>query len=168
MGRLVCIDSQIIIWGIKKQSHPSQSHLIPQALNFFEMLAENNDKILLPTPIISEILAPVPANEHSNILNLLDKRFQIAPFDNMAALKCAELINLALTDLEKIEYAKEHAVPKNKMKYDVMIAAIAITRRAFCIYSNDEDMKKFAAGQISVINMPVVTKPITLFGDIEF
>jgi predicted nucleic acid-binding protein len=155
-GRLVCIDSQIFIWGIKKQSNPTQSHLIPYAKSFFEFLSRNNDKILLPAPILSEILAPVPVSEHSKILVLLDKRFQVAPFDNLAALKCAELINIALTSQERIESAEEHKVPKNKMKYDCMIVAIAITRKANCIYSNDGDIKKHAANQISVLEMPMI------------
>lgn len=165
MGRLVCIDSQIFIWGVKKQSHPSQSHLIPQAKNFIEFLSKNNDKILFPAPILSEILSPVPASEHAKILNLIDKRFLVAPFDNLAALKCAELINIALTSAEIIEYREAHSVPKTKMKYDCMIAAIAITRRASCIYSEDDDMKKFAGGQISVIKMPNLGKQQDLFGN---
>lgn len=97
MNKLVCIDSQIFIWGIKSQSHATQTHLIPKAKNFIAWLTENDYRLLLPSPMLAELLSPVPVREQPKIMGLIDKRFQIAPFDSIAASKCAELINLSLT-----------------------------------------------------------------------
>ena len=130
MSNLVCIDSQIFIWGIKSQSIPSQAEKIPIARNFINFLREHDYRILMPAPMLAELLSPVPSADQPKIMALIDKRFQIAPFDNIAAYKCAELINLTLTLPELKEYRDAHAVPKNKIKFDCMIAAIAITRRA--------------------------------------
>lgn len=110
MSKLVCIDSQIFIWGVKKIAIESQKHLIPIASNFIDYLTENNLKILLPNPLITEILSPVPPNEHKAILDLLDKRFIIAPFDMLATVKCAELMNIVLTEPELIKYREENKV----------------------------------------------------------
>jgi predicted nucleic acid-binding protein len=85
-------------------------------------------------------------------------KFIIVPFDEMAAIKCGELIYLSLNDEELIKYRTEQRVYKNKIKFDCMLAAIAITRGVAKIYSNDTDMKKFAHGQIDVVPMPVFTK----------
>lgn len=163
MAKIVCIDSQIFIWGIKRQAIESQRHLIPIATNFIDYLSENNNKILLPTPLITEILSPVPPTEHKSILDLLDKRFMIAPFDNIASLKCAELMNNILTNNELKEYREANSVPKNKIKFDCMIVAIAITKRATCIYSEDPDIKKFSAEQIPVLPLPNIGKQIKMF-----
>jgi hypothetical protein len=163
MSKLVCIDSQIFIWGIKQQAIASQKHLIPIATNFIEWLTENDHKILLPNPLITEILSPVPANEHKKILDLIDKRFIVAPFDNLASMKCAELTNIALTAPELIQYREANSVPKSKIKFDCMIVAIAITKRAACIYSEDPDLKRFAAGQIQVLPLPNIGKQGKLF-----
>jgi predicted nucleic acid-binding protein len=154
MSNLVCIDSHIFIWGVKSQSHPSQINKIPLAQNLIKFLTENNYKILLPVPIIAEILSPVPPNEHPNILRLIDKNYQVAPFDILAAYKCAELINISLTAQELKDYKEAHSVPRSKIKFDCMIAAIAITRKAHCIYSEDNGLKNFASGQISVVPLP--------------
>lgn len=163
MNKLVCIDSQIFIWGIKTQSSPTQQEMIPKAKSFIEWLDENDYKLLLPVPMLAELLSPVPALDQPKIMALIDKRFQIASFDSLAAYKCAELIHLSLTTQELIEYRKQHSVPKNKIKFDCMIAAIAITRKATCIYSEDEGLKRFAAGQINVVGLPNLGKQTQMF-----
>jgi hypothetical protein len=168
MAKLICIDSQIFIWGIKQKAIKEQEHLIPIATNFIEWLSDNNYKILLPNPIITEIMSPVPPSEYAKILALLDKRFIIAPFDNLASIKCAELMNKVLTEPELIEYRNAHSVPKNKIKFDCMIVAVAITKRASCIYSEDPDIKKFASGQINVLGLPNIAKQLDLYSDEPF
>lgn len=163
MSKLVCIDSQIFIWGVKTQSNPTQEHMIPKAKAFIEWLDENDYRLLLPVPMLAELLSPVPAKEQPKIMALIDKRFQIAPFDSLAAYKCAELIHLSLTTQEIIEYREQHSVPKNKIKFDCMIAAIAITRKAHCIYSEDAGLKRFAANQINIMGLPNIGKQPDLF-----
>lgn len=166
MNNLVCIDSQIFIWGIKKQSNPVQQDKIIYATRFINKLSESNTKLLLPVPMVTELLSPVPVSEHAGIIRLMDKRFVIAPFDNLAATKCAELLYIVSKDKELKEYREEGKIPKAKIKYDCMIAAIAITRRAAVIYSNDADLKRYSCNQIRVINMPEYLTPGTLFDDL--
>lgn len=163
MQKVICIDSQIFIWGVKKQAIKEQQHLIPIAVNFIDWLSDNDYKILLPNPIIAEILSPVPPSEHPEILEFFDKRFIIAPFDMLASIKCAELMNMALTEPELIQYRQENKVPKNKIKFDCMIVATAITKKASCIYSEDPDIKRFANKLIPVLPLPNIGKQGKLF-----
>lgn len=156
MGKLVMIDSQIFIWGIKEQSIPDQSDKILQAKTFIDWLSENGDRMLIPTPLIAEILSPVPANQQHKILSLIDRRFHVAPFDALAAMKCAELLHLSLNDDEIKQYRAEHRVAKNKLKFDCMLVAIAITRNVDIIYTEDDDLLKFAHGQIEVKPMHLI------------
>jgi predicted nucleic acid-binding protein len=157
------IDSQIFVWGIKGQASESQEHRIEEARNFIDWLSSNDFKILLPTPLMAELLSAVPKSEQGPIKSLFDKSFIIAPFDAIAAEKCGELINLCLKDEKNIEYKKVHSVPRNEIKFDCMLIAIAITRMAKKVYSNDPHLKKFANGQIEVLDMPIVPVQQKLF-----
>jgi hypothetical protein len=166
MNKLVCVDSQIFIWGIKKQSLPTQADMIPKAIKLIDWLIDNEYKLLLPVPLLTEVLSPVPVNEQHLVLSLIDKKFQIAPFDNIAAYKCSELIYNSLKQQELVEYREQHLVTKNKIKFDCMIAAIAITRKAACIYSEDPDIKKFAGGHITISSLPLLGNQTDLFGNL--
>lgn len=166
MGKLVMIDSQIFIWGIKEESTALQVANIPYAKAFIDSL-NSEDKILLPVPMLAEVLTPVPVNEHEKILSLIDKRFYVAPFDKLAATKCAELIHLTLTKEELIQYRQEHKITKNKLKFDCMLVAVAITRGVDIIYSEDPDIIKFANGFIQVEKMPIITIQTKMFENIK-
>ena len=60
MMGIVCIDTHIVIWGIKKQATKGQENMISRAESFLNWLDENKKKIIIPVPVISELLVPVP------------------------------------------------------------------------------------------------------------
>lgn len=151
---IVCLDTQIIIWGIKEEASPSQEHLIPQAKNFIEWLDENDKKVIIPVPIISELLAPIPDSKYEELLGLLNSRFRVVPVDEVAAIKCAQIWRDRKDDKELREYRKQNKITRERMKFDFQIAAVAIVRKAECIYSNDPHIKKFVGDIITVKEMP--------------
>lgn len=165
MSKLILLDTQIILWGIKGVASDGQEHKISRAKAFVNWLSENDYKLLLPVPQLAEIMSGVPPEEHAAVRAFFDKRFRIVPFDEMAAAKCAELTYRSFTDAEVIQYRKDNKVPRQKMKFDCMLVAIAITRGVSKIYSEDPDLKKFANGQIDVIPMPnILPQPQFDFG----
>lgn len=165
MGKLVLIDSQIFIWGIKGYASEGQEANVENAKMFITWLSENDYNLLLPVPQMAELLSYAPPEQQGTIRALFDKRFMIVPFDEMAAVKCGELIYLSLNDEDLIKYRLEQRVYKNKIKFDCMLVAIAITRGVSKIYSHDPDMTKFANGQIEVVKMPKFTANTNLFGE---
>lgn len=50
---VVCLDSQILVWGIKEQSSEGQEDMIPRAKAFLKWLDENNKKVVIAAPIIT-------------------------------------------------------------------------------------------------------------------
>lgn len=76
----------------------------------------------------------------------------IGAFDLAASVKCAEMMH-AITPAEK-RFKKEREITKAQMKFDFMIAAIAIVNEAECIYSEDEGLKTFCDGHINVLPIP--------------
>jgi predicted nucleic acid-binding protein len=166
MSKLVLVDSQIIIWGIKGQASVQQQDKIHAAKMFVSWLSDNDYKLILPVPQLVELLSYVLPEQQSEIRKLFDRRFMIAPFDELAAAKCAELIYLSLNTSDLVAYRRQQAVPKNKIKFDCMLASIAITRGALKIYSEDNDLQKFANGQIDVCGMPTLIQQSDMFGNL--
>lgn len=166
MSKVVCIDSTILIWGVKKYASPGQENKIPQAVRFIEQLDESDTKILIPTPIITELLShKATESERDAVIVLLNtKNIIIKPFDIACALKCGELLQKTFTDKELRDYAIEEKIVKAKIKYDSMIAATAIVNKCDCIYAEDGDIERYAGGQIRVLKMPTINVQTDLFG----
>lgn len=163
MSNLVMIDSQIFVWGIKGYATDGQEAKIEQAKNFIDWLSENDYKILLPTPMMTELLSAVPKSEQPKVKAYFDKNFVVAPFDSIAAEKCGELINICLNDPVRKLAAIENRVSRHELKFDCLLVSIAITKRVSKIYSDDKHLKKFACGQIDVLNMPIIPVQQKLF-----
>ena len=168
MDRIISVDSNIFIWGVRGVSSATQANKITTARNFFKWVDSNNWKILMPAPMLAEILSPVPPQDHQTILTLIDGRFMVAPFDAAAAHKCGELLHKSFKQPELIQYRADNAIPRQKMKYDCMIASVCISRRVHTLYSDDPHLKIFADGQINVEPLPNRQPPAVqnpLFGD---
>lgn len=155
MNKIVCIDSNICIWGIKSEGDATK---VANAGKFLSELEEKKIKMLLPMPVIIELLSHLRDDIQKNeILSLLDNRnIMVKPLDKIAALKCGELLFKTFTDEEIIKFRKYHKVEKAKIKYDCMIAAIAIVNKCDCIYTdNIDDLERYSHGQIKINGLPV-------------
>jgi predicted nucleic acid-binding protein len=156
----VCIDSNIIVWGLKKTSSDSQVHMIERAESFFEYLDKNKFDVIIPSIVITEILMPEPLDTHSKYLEIFKNKFIIGNFDARVASKCAELMHNKYSDFQ--HFRKENNIRKDKMKFDFAIVATAIEYGASCIYSHDPHLKSFAENLINVIEMPIFPKQLTI------
>jgi hypothetical protein len=153
---IVCIDTHIIIWGVKEQATPGQENMIPRAKAFIKWLEENRKIVAIPSPIITELLAPVHLEEQEGFLKIIHEKFRVYSYDEIAAVKCAQIWQLNKDKQELNEYREQHTLSREQMKYDYQIVAIAITKNAECIYSNDPHLSKFAGDLISVREMPLI------------
>lgn len=102
-------------------------------------------KIIIPTPALSEVL--VRAGKAGP--KLLEKIkefavFQIVPFDELEAIEVAAMTKADIDAGDKRGVASE-AATWAKVKYDRQIVAIAKVAQAPVIYTDDKDMKAFAA-----------------------
>ena len=106
------------------------------------MLDEAKTKIIIPTPALSEVLV-IAGPDGSKYLAEINNRscFKIADFDQRAAVEAAIQIRNAKEGGDKREGTKATWA---KVKYDRQIVAIAKVEGASTIYSDDEDIKKYA------------------------
>lgn len=124
-----------------------------------------NDVLLIATPVIAEIL--VKAGEGGpNLLNQIRglARVRICPFDEKAAIETAFMTIAASATGSKYREPDE---PRQKVKVDRQIVAIARTNNATRIYTDDIGMAKFARrlgmDVISTWELPIPEGAVNLF-----
>ncbi|WP_428235197.1 hypothetical protein [Gracilimonas sp.] len=159
-SRIVCLDNNITAFALRNDAHPDDQQKVEKARGLLRYLDEGKKIILLPTPVITECLTPVPIQERAQVQKAIDN-FMIGTFDHRAAVKCAEMMH-AITPAEK-EYREEQGITKSQLKFDYMIAAIAIVNEAECIYSEDDGLRKFCDGHITVRSIPDIPEQGDLF-----
>lgn len=114
-------------------------------------LEKAREKILIPTPALSEVLALSADNASDYLAELTSYTcFEVVPFDQVAAVEAAIAAHAA-----KVRGNKKGGSSSTwaKVKFDRQIVAIAKVRGVSVIYSNDEDIRKAAARE----NMKVVS-----------
>lgn len=111
-------------------------------------LSNSRTTILIPTPVLTEVLCCAGTAGANLTQQLQQAPFQIAPFDMRAAIDCADL--LAYHFARKGNGRRRpgaQGVPgsRDKVKFDRQVVAIAKSRGADAIYSDDEDVAKEGA-----------------------
>lgn len=117
-----------------------------------QRLHKARDKIVIPTPALSEALVDAGAAASLAIVERLQKYsvFQIQAFDERAAIEVAAMTRYAKAKGNK---RGKSAATWAKVKYDRQIAAIAKVCGATMIYSDDKDLKAIA----KEVKLPVVS-----------
>lgn len=154
--RLVCLDTHILIWGIKGESTPGQEPMVEKAINFLRWLDETKAKVMIPTIVISELLLPVPPAEHSAFLQVIQNKFIVAPFDILGAQALARIWQDKKGDgtIERLKIVP--GLTRAQMRADCQIVATALVNRAECIFTYDDNIDKFACGTIRTERMPEI------------
>lgn len=149
--QLVCLDTHILIWGIKEEASEGQENMIPIAKAFFkEADLKENLQIQIPSIVVGEFLMRIPPDLHITVMNLLQTSFQIPPFDLASASAFATIWQ----GKERLRNSLKDEISREKMKVDCQIVAIATTHTADCIFSHDKYLTKFAEGYIRVKELP--------------
>lgn len=103
-----------------------------------DTLEKQRTKILVPTPALTELMVYAEkARDSYHRLLSASSVFQISPFDSRAAMECALLLADAFSAKER------RKVTKTKFKFDWQIVAIAASRNATTIYSDDPDIVRY-------------------------
>ena len=113
-------------------------------------LQKAREKLVVPSPALSEVLVRAGAAASQQIVEYLNKYavFRIEPFDTRAAIEVAAMTRDAIA--KKAKKGSSDATWA-KIKYDRQIVAIAKVSGATTIYSDDGDIKAIA--KLSGINV---------------
>ena len=151
MGIIDCLDTHVLIWGIKKQANPTQQNMIDRAARFIQWLEKEKHTVIIPAPVLGELLMKIPVEQHQNFISQFSKNFIIAPFDAHAASQFAYIWQKTG---ESYQSNNQGNSGREKIKVDCMIVAIAVAQKANVLYSEDADIIKIANGFVNVKTIP--------------
>jgi len=151
---MVVFDSSVLLLVLDPNAKPPNAPASEEPLDkaaerieyLIELLTIDKEKIVIPTPVLSEVLvhAGKAMQPYLEVLNGQDA-FRIAPFDQKAAIEAA----LAMSDAIKRGGHRVDALnpdaTKTKIKFDRQIVAIAKAEGARAVYSDDTDVLSYAA-----------------------
>jgi len=152
-SKLVAIDTQILIWGVRGQGEEWQRE---QAQWLFEELDENNAQVVVPSIVVAEYLTHVADTHRGSVLAALSDRFIIAPFDAECVVEAARLYELGDTMRPRGKEGSRHV-----LRADANIIATARCKQAAILYTADEKCRKLASKVMNARGLP--DQPPTLF-----
>lgn len=156
MNDLVCVDTQVLIWGIKQESNSGQEQRIDDTLAFLKKLDEDGDKVLVPSVALGEMLVNASEERRGELNAYVVEVFRIVDYDAQAALIFARLYQKYLNDRRSVESNQRpsHLQNRHKMKADLMIIATALAHQADIICSDDDGVRKLAQAHLRVMGIP--------------
>jgi predicted nucleic acid-binding protein len=148
---MICLDTMLLIWGVQGVARPEQQSMTDQTRRFLRALSENQETVILPTPVVTEYIQAFPAPARIEQLEFLVETFQIVPFDLPAAGLAAELA------YEARNVARPATVTRQSMKADTQILATAIVHGAREIVTDEQELfGRLAGGRIKVSAVPSI------------
>ena len=152
---LVCLDTPYFSWGLLLKATPGREDRIQQATEFFSLLDSMDSTIVVPTPIVTELLMGADPTERHKILTELENKFRVAEFDLLSAKFAADIWNTKKASGAIDEITKSGASLRTKIKIDTQILAIAMATNVTVLYTEDENLSKLADGFMVTRKMPV-------------
>lgn len=149
---ILCLDSMVLVWGIKKSPTVGQESMVRLAEHFFDWADRHEHELIIPTVVLAEVLAPEPPDKREQYLHVIEEAFLVKNFDIRAALKYAQMLHSRFEEVKNL--ATEQNVTRQRMKIDHIIIATAMVNNANAIVSYDTPLKKFSEGFINVIQFP--------------
>jgi len=142
-GPIVCFDTMMLIWGVKRQAMEADKPLVDKTGRIIERLTEQKSRILVPTVALSELLVNCETGERVRLSALIEENFLVPPFDICGA-HCAADLQKRMIDNKSSSDEQVAPGKREHVKADCMILATAITNGAIAIYSDDDHIASFA------------------------
>lgn len=127
-------------------------------LHYIAELSRGRTEIIVPAPVIAELVAG-RVERIEEVLSALTSRrgFILLPFDPVIAIQTGELIRRVQDSIPANERLPGWKVA---MKYDAMIAATAIVRRARAVCTDDGGIARYLTGSgVEVIRIDDLPLP---------
>lgn len=128
-------------------------HLVSQ-------LEETGVKIMIPTPVLSEVLVRAGAAASLALMEEFNRQsvFRIEPFDTRAAIELAAMSRAALDRPRRQREATD--VTYAKLKFDRQIVAMAKVAQVTTIYTDDENLRTVAEHEgLTVVGLGQLSLP---------
>ncbi len=148
---MIAVDTSVFLYLIKPDSSPpvdtATGKPVEGCQNRIEFLISSlskaGTKLVLPTPVVTEMLVST-GESAAGVLEILRRQsvFRVADFDQRAALECSAMMSQHWAG--RLKQLKTE-VGRHRIKFDLMIVAIARAAGAQEILSDDKSVKNVAA-----------------------
>lgn len=159
-----CIDTQTVVWGVRRIATPGQEDMIDRASVFIQQCQDAGDTLIIPAIVLAELLAGIPADQHADFFQTIHRRFIVAPFDGPAATLYGKLW---WEHKQNLPSPNGDESPNRQIaKADRMIAATAIAARCDALVTDDRQLTRFSSSNIAVKTVrdtPIPAGQDTLF-----
>ena len=81
----VCIDTQVAIWGIKRQATPGQEDMIDRAAQLLDKCDEDGTPVAIPSVALGELLLPDQLSDPHSFADRIESDFMVPAYDADAA-----------------------------------------------------------------------------------
>jgi hypothetical protein len=136
----VVFDSSFLLLTQNPDANASVDHAAEKIAELIKNLNSQRATIILPTPVLSEVLVRAGPGGPDFIKQLQKAAaFKICDFDMAAAVELAEMNRIALASGDKRDGLSTNR-PWQKIKLDRQILAISRVQRAEHLYIDDDDM----------------------------
>lgn len=148
MQRMVAVDTMTLIWGIRQAGAEEE---IKRAKWLFQSLESDDAQIIVPSIAVSEYLTYSDESTHVDIINELNTRFFIPPFDVRCASLAARLFGIG-------KKLRKGGTPGARpvLRADSMIISTAKMHGAAMLYTDDVDCGKLASKIMEVSPLPKI------------
>jgi len=134
---IVSLDSNTLIWGIRKKGQPDK---VRRATYLFAKLEEEEAQIIIPSVVLAEFVTPLETRQKREaVIAEMRKRFVIAPFDARDAAVAADLWHYG-----KNKRQMKRANARVILRADTLIVATAYGYGAQIFYTDDDDCLNMA------------------------
>lgn len=139
---MVAFDAHFIMLALRPAVPTSVDHAKERVANLLIGLQKNRERIVIPTPALTEFLVHAGSAAPRYMAELQkSSRFKIASYGLRAAIDVAAAIETAIKRGNKRGGLRATWA---KVNFDRQIAAIAKVEGCHTIYSDDDDLRKFA------------------------
>jgi predicted nucleic acid-binding protein len=169
---VVTIDTNILIWGVRRIATPGQEDRIAQSQMFLNWLDKRNDQLVLTADVVSEYLVGDDDDDsrRDSELEALTRNYIVFPYDTKAARIAAKLRG----DREFMKQLKEETKKTRVcIRCDIKIVATALAHGVEQLFSNDEGVRKVAKkAKLPARDIPTIIemnppKPKDLFENLD-
>lgn len=167
-AKLVCIDTNICIWGIKSQAKPGQTgeaEKIDRANKLFSDLDLDGVRICLPAIVLAEILVKeVESPDFEQFKNLIVLHRPILTFSTPCAIRHAKFIAgyIGKDNKRRAELMASPGYTKNMLRADLQIISTMLAYKINTLYTHEVQLTSIGkeAG-LTVLTLPELSKPPT-------
>lgn len=150
----VCLDTNILVWGVKETANAGQEKNIPRAKFLFEYFDAKKITVIVPSLVLGELMGNVTDDdEREKIFDYISKNFQVVMHDTVASIEFAKMrVSLDAKNIK--QYANTNSIPKCRMINDYNICSVAVADGCDAIFTHNlKDFEKFIDGKMPIYDI---------------